>query len=240
MLYLNANEEKVLTFEVDIHGCEEKDLRGAVRFLLYGVEYGFPVEVESKKVTASIPPLTEVVESDIEDGSVLEAKLELYTDRHYFKPWEGEIKVGAPMQIKAELSLDESDKHHPGISTKLLTAETREPAKAIKTSKEPAEDMMAKIISEVVKQLSEKKPPKGSKKKVVTESKEDKKTRLKNSLRNITEADIYKYMEKNGTKNKKIQDIVIADARKKAESGELLKVFKEVVSALKKPKNRRG
>ena len=184
--------------------------------------------------------LTEVVETDIEDGSVIEARLDLHTDRHYFMPWEGEIKVGAPMQIKAQLELSEEDKHHPGIKTKLLTAESHSPPKSKeqKETKLNEEDMMKKIISEVVKQLGKGEVETLKERKVESpkkETKEVKKAKLQESLKNITEEDIYTYMTRAGTKNPRIQEIVLDEARKKAESGDLLKVFKEVVKALKKP-----
>jgi hypothetical protein len=118
MLYLNANEEKRLVFEVEIHGVETKDLHGSVRFLLHGVEYGFPVDIESNKIVSLIPPLTEVIGQDIGHGTVVEARLELYTDRNYFKPWEDKIKLSDPMQIKAKL--EGEDKFGVGIKTKLV------------------------------------------------------------------------------------------------------------------------
>ena len=246
MLYLNANEEKRLTFEVDVHGVESNELHGSVRFHLFGVDYGFVAEIEHKKITAYIPPLTEVVGKEIEDGTVVEARLELYTDVHYFKPWEGEIKLGAPMQVKAELSIPESDKKH--IKTKLLTSENseyrkRETKKNI--SGDDRIDRLEKLVEAMAKQMMSEDKNIGSKKEVIQEvknndipvSKSNKKW-SKKKLKNITEEEIIKFMERAGTKNKTIQEIILNEARANAKSGDKYKVFLEVVKTLRKPKSK--
>lgn len=146
MLYLNANEEKRLVFEVDIHGVESKELHGSVRFILHGVEYGFPAEIDSKKITALVPPLTEVIGKEIEDGTVLTARLDLFTDRHYFRPWEGDIKLGAPMQIKAKL--ESEDKSKVGIRTKLVTPVIAEEKKEKVSESDSIRETVYSILKE--------------------------------------------------------------------------------------------
>jgi hypothetical protein len=229
MLYLKASEEKKLTFEVDIHGVECNDLKGYVRFEIYGAEYGFPAEIERNRITAVIPPLTEIVRKDIEDGTVINARLEMFTDRHYFSPWSGEVKVGAPMDIKATLK---DDIKGPGIKTRLLTSESEDskPKKEIKSKEEKSldSDGVKNLIFEVLNEM------KGSEKKSLVESTKKKTGITKEYLRNITQEGIIKYIEKAGTKNKDIQRIILEQARTAAQSNDNFKILKEVVKIMKK------
>lgn len=224
MLYLKSSEEKKLTFEVDIHGVETTNLKGYVRFELYGAEYGFPAEIERNRITATIPPLTEVVKKDIEDGTVINARLEMFTDKHYFSPWSGEVKVGAPMDIRAKLKEDKT----PGIKTKLVTSEVEE-----KPNKKEEKTVESKDLKSLIKEvLTEMVPTK--KKKVIESSQKQKDIITKEYLRNITEDGIIKYIEKAGTKNKDVQRIILQQARTAAQSTDNFKVLKEVVKIMKK------
>lgn len=201
MLYLSFNEEKTLTFEVDINGVGCEDLNGSVRFIHENVEYGFPVTVGDNKITSTIKPLDKIIDN-IKNGTVLPARLELNTKDYFFSPWQGEIKIQTPVAIEAVLH---EDKEEVGIAIK------------------------AKVVAS----------KRSSSRNIVTERKVNKKEQLKEMLKNLTEKDIYEYMTRAGTKDKKIQEIVLESARKQAESGDLLKVFTEVVKALKKPKRLR-
>lgn len=252
MLYLNASEEKRLTFEVDIQGIESKELQGYVRFMLYGVEYGFPVEIEHKKITAHIPPLIKIVEREIEDGSVINAKLEVFTDKNYFKPWEGEIRVGAPMGVKAKLSDD--PKLNLEVKTKLLTPqEAKEEDVEEKTTKDDIKKVIGEVLKEMMgkkkndsvieenkkEQLVKEKLDKYRSDKIIdTELKSSKKGLTKEDMKNnITEDFIYRYMAKVGSKKKKIQEIIYNKAIQAAGTGEPYEVLKEVVKIFGKKKN---
>ncbi|MBR9682655.1 MAG: hypothetical protein GOV02_03180 [Candidatus Aenigmarchaeota archaeon] len=203
MLYLNPNKEKTLTFEVQLSGASSSEITGYVRFIVEGVEIGFPAIIKEDEIQAVISPLKNFLKNPLKNGTIFEANLELYTEeQEYFNAWKGEIEVKMPVMIEAKLNEEEKVS---GVSVK------------------------AKMVA------PKEKPSQG---KVITETKISKKEQLKTKLRNLTEEDIYNYMARAGTKNKQIQEIVLSEARKKAESGDLLKVFKEVVNALKKPKKR--
>jgi hypothetical protein len=162
--------------------------------------------------------------------------LELFTDRHYFKPWEGEIKVGAPMGIKAQLSGESNNT--PRVTTRLVSRESKE--KQAEDKAVTKEDIQS-MIFDTLKQLtskssnsiineSQKSAPK-PKKKMVSEG-----NWTKEKLMNITEEEIVDYIARKGTRNKMVQEVILNEARAKAGSSENYKVFKEVVKALKKPK----
>lgn len=233
MLYIKANEEKRLAFETDIQGVDCNNLKGYVRFSIYGAEYGFPVEIDNKKITAVIPPLIEIVKRDIEDGSVVEAKLELFTEKHYFSPWSGEVKVGAPMDVRAKLK---EDVKGVGISTKLLT-DSKEELKKVAV-KEPEEKfdknmIIAELLSEIRKELSFARKKKRQETPIITEKKTSNKI-TKESLKNITEDGIRKYISQAGTKNPRIQEIILDQARAAAGSSDNFKVLTEVVKIMKR------
>lgn len=241
MLYIKSNEEKKLVFEIDIHGCNREDLQGFVRFEIYGSEYGFPVEIDDRKITAVIPPLKKVVEHDIEDGTIVEARLDLVTEVHYFMPWSGEVKIGAPMGIKAELK---GEQKGPSVKTKLVHREEKESTteKVVEEDKAVTKEDIQSMIFDTLKTLLGKK--KGALTETITEEKAlapPKKKGVadgwtKEKLLNITEDQIIQYMERRGTKTKMIQEVILNKARAAAGSDDNFKIFKEVVKALKKPK----
>jgi hypothetical protein len=229
MLYINANEEKRMVFEVQINGVDKDQLQGEVKFSINGVQYGFPAIVETNRIETIVPPLSKVVGWDIEDGSIIEARLDLHTDVHFFTPWEGEIKIGAPMQVKAKL--ESENKSKPRIKT---TLRNRQIEPVVEEKREPN---MAEIVSEVLKRLTNKeiKSSKISKKKVTNKlSSGGSKTNLQEIRKLATKENIYKFMEKKGTKNKKIQNIIYEQAVKSVggESDNLL-VLKKVIDIMR-------
>lgn len=263
MLYLKSNEEKKLVFEVDIHGCNTDELQGFVRFEIYGAEYGFPVEVDDRKITAIIPPLKTIVEKDIEDGTVVPARLDMITERHYFMPWEGEVKIGAPMDIKAKIKEEKGSS--PAVSSKLLTSASvrEEKSSAVKASKTKSEGLseddriarLERVVSNLATTIAKDKgliesrkvvrrPKKGvAKEEVITEQPKQRPINeagwSKEKLKNITEAQIYQYMHRAGTKNQTIQEIVYNNAvAAAAEAGDTSNygVLKQVIKMLKKGK----
>jgi len=259
MLYIKADEPRTLTFEVDIRGVGQGELKGYVRLNINDAEHGFPVSIDDGMITADIPPLTEVVRlKTIEDGDVIEAKLELMTDQHIFTPWEGEVKISVPMGIKAKLSNESMKPVNDGgpmvakvVETKEDKAASKEKISEFDTSEETMlkdnqkkykKELMA-MVADTVKQMGL--VPSGSAPetlmeddKLVKEVKKQKKLNekdlLKKKIKNITEDQIYKYMEKAGTKNRKIQELIYEQSVAAAGSGEPFKVLKQVVKILKK------
>jgi len=119
MLYLDINEEKTLTFEVEINGVGCEDIRGSVRFIYDNVEYGFPVKIESNKITSVIKPLKELCPS-VKNGSIIAARLELNTEQNFFIPWEGEIKIQAPISVEAKLTEEDSNEKSLTIKANII------------------------------------------------------------------------------------------------------------------------
>ena len=262
MLYLKADEPRTLTFEVDIRGVGQGELKGYVRLNINDAEHGFPVSIDDGVITADIPPLTEVVRlKTIEDGDVIEAKLELMTDQHIFTPWAGEVKISVPMGIKAKLSNESMKPVNDGGAMVAKVVETKED-KAVSKEKlaefDTSEETMLKdnqkkykkelmsMVADTIKQMGlvpagsapEALMEGGTKGKLLKEVKKQKKINekdlLKKKLRNITKEQIYSYMDKAGTSNPKIQELVYDQSVAAAGSGEPFKVLQQVVKILKK------
>jgi hypothetical protein len=280
MLYLKADEPRTLTFEVDIRGVGKSELKGYVRLFINDAEHGFPVSIDDGIITADIPPLTEIIRlKTMEDGDVIEAKLDLMTDQHIFTPWQGEVKVSVPMGIKAKLSNETLRPVNSGSSMVAKVVETKQDKEATKKTKKVVqefdtseekmlkvtqekykEDLMA-MVADTIKQMGlvpgeskqeslmeknsgrttkkedgtkERKTPDKILEEVQRQSKLNERDLLIKKLKNITEEQIYKYMEKAGTKNPKIQTLVYEQAVAAAQSGEPFKVLQQVVKILKK------
>jgi len=265
MLYIKADEPRTLTFEVDIRGVGQGELKGYVRLFINDAEHGFPVSIDDGVITADIPPLTEIIRlKTMDDGDVIEAKLDLMTEQHIFTPWEGEVKVSVPMGIKAKLSNETMKPVQTGMVAKVV--ETKEDKAASKEETEAVnEDLrdiktdddlptnykkdLAELVKATIQQMglvpAESSPEPLMEKKedepeIVKEAKTQKKLNekdmIKKKLKNINEEGIYKYMEKAGTGNRKIQELVYEQAVAAAGSGEPFEVLKQVVKILKKRK----
>jgi len=263
MLYIKADEPRTLTFEVDIRGVGQGELKGYVRLFINDAEHGFPVSIDDGMITADIPPLTEVIRlKTMDDGDVIEAKLELMTDQHIFTPWAGEIKVSVPMGIKAKLSNESMKPVNAGAPVIAKVVETEEDKAVDKeklsefdTSEETMlkdnqekykEDLMS-MVADTIKQmglvpadsapesLMEDGGTKGDlPKEIAKEQKENTKDLAMKKLKNITREGVYKYMHNAGTKNDKIKELVYEQSVAAAGSGEPFKVLKQVVKILKK------
>jgi len=201
MLYLDINEEKTLTFEVEINGVGCDEMCGSVRFQYEDMEYGFPVVIDESKITTVIKPLNKLFPT-MKNGTVFEARLDLSTETYYFSPWQDEITVQAPVSVEAKLSGSPGGKK-VGVKATVISEE-----KVTKTSSPP--------------------------KKVIKEDKSDKWSKEK--LKNITTQQIFEFMERAGTKNKKIQKVIFESAQANAKSADNYTIFTNVVKALKKPK----
>ena len=207
MLYLNPNKEKVLTFEVELSGADASEITGFVRFIVEGIEIGFPAHVSNGEIKAIITPLKNFLKKPLKNGTVFEAQLQLFTeDDEYFSPWKGEIEVKMPVTVEARLTDEKVGGRKFGAKLKTVRED-----KGVSPSKN-------KVIKEI-------KEEKGS-------------IWTKESLKSITEEQIFEFMERAGTKNPRIQKIVFENAQAQAKSSDNLAILKEVVKALKKPKGR--
>jgi len=206
MLYLNPNKEKMLTFEVELSGATATEITGYVRFVVEGVEIGFPAEVGTGEIRAVISPLKNFLKKPLKNGSVFEAQLDLYTeDQEYFSPWKGEIEVKMPIRIEAKLSEDDNR-----ITSKF--------GAKVKTIKESGSTRKRESINEY--------------KRVAR----PKKRITKDMMENMTEEQVFKIMERLGTTTPKVKEILYEQASSQSKTGKPADVLKEIIKIMGKKK----
>ena len=132
MLILDINLEKTLAFDIEINGVVSEEMSGSVRFIYEGIEYGFPASIEEGKITSVIKPLKQIF-PNIKNGTVVNAKLELNTETYYFVPWEGNIKIQAPVSVEAKIIEDGGGVRRPSVTVKAKSINERK--KVVKENK---------------------------------------------------------------------------------------------------------
>lgn len=284
MLRLSANEEKELTFEVQIDGVSDFDkVESFFRIVLEGIEYGFPCKVTKESITVSVPPLNKVMAKRIREGEEVDIKLEVVVDGLNLIPWRDRAKLSNPLVIEAKIK-DDKFTAKPKFATTLVSEGGQKQKVIVKEQEvEPKEEISENFIDQIVSKLhnllkpekvkeqdeippmkdedkeeKEGKPTSERKEKIVNkkdvenllnetinnfklnETRKPKKNKksltLQEFKKNLTEDDIYKYMERAGTKNPKIQKIVYEQALEVSKSAEPIEILKHVINIMKKKK----
>lgn len=155
MLRLNVNEEKRLTFEVQIGGVNYDNVTSTFKIVLNEVEYGFPAKVGRETITVDLPPLSKIIGAKISEGDEAEVRLELVADGHYLTPWQDSARLSNPLVIEAKIK-DDSFKPNPSLKTKLVVTEDGARQKTVVEEKTPAEESEDDLTERIVSRLSEK------------------------------------------------------------------------------------
>lgn len=122
MLRLNVNEEKKLTFEVQIGGVTYDSLVSKFKIILGEIEYGFPAKVGRETITVDLPPLKKIIGAKINEGDEAEVKLELIADGRYLTPWQDSARLSNPLVVEAKIK-DDAFQEKPALKTKLIVSE---------------------------------------------------------------------------------------------------------------------
>lgn len=109
-LKLNANETKILEFNMAVRGTNYRMINSSMRIRIGKVEYAFPAKVDEKSLTVEIPPLEEFYKGDAASLSELKARLEVIAGDTYIIPWEGTFDVETPVSITTEIKSEKSEK----------------------------------------------------------------------------------------------------------------------------------
>jgi hypothetical protein len=266
MLKLNVNQEKQLTFEVQIGGVQSDQVSSHLRIEIDEVEYGFPAEVGREAITVNLPPLRSVTARKLKEGEEVQVKLEIIADGNYLTPWQDTFRLSNPLVIEAKI-VDDEFNPAPAFKTKLVQegkfGEQKQGVRLEKVEKEEEEPKQVPVMEhdedalteKIVNKLAEKlsgsvireqdekdTPPKPGKEEgkdepeeKVKESKITKKL-SKADLLNMTEEDVYSYMERAGTKNRQIQEIIYNQAEAAARSSKPIDVLRQVVKIIKTEK----
>jgi len=205
MLKLQQNKPKKLTFEIEVGGIQHEDLNGFFRFSIDGIEYGFPLDINKEKMSVELPPLNSIISRQIQEHESIDARVDITGNGYYITPWKDNLKVSNPLSIQSKLIEEET----PEVQV-TITEEEEKPTPLRKQKP---------VIKE---SKTQEKPKKPVKEKVDL-------TKFK-----ITKEQIYEYMEKNGTQNPTVQEIVYNQAVQSAGSPDLVKIFTEIVKQYKR------
>ena len=123
MIKLNVQRSKTIKFGVEVAGVEMRDLKGAVRIMHEGVEYGFPIKIMDENIVVEIPALEKVIISELKHNQAIEAKLEIIADEIYSTPWADTIRVERPIKVEATIKEESktiSEKKKPNIKAMII------------------------------------------------------------------------------------------------------------------------
>lgn len=251
MLKLNVNQEKQLTFEVQIGGVQTEQVSSYLRIEIDDIEYGFPAEVGREAISVHLPPLRTVTARKLKEGEEVQVKLEIIADGNYLTPWQDTFRLSNPLVIEAKI-IDDDFNPAPAFKTKLVTegkhGEQKQGVRLEKVEEEvPSktalyehdEDALTeKIVNKLAEKLSGKIPKDEVKdndeeEEVVEKPKPQRESLSSSDVLNIDEKGVYAYMDRAGTKNPQVQKIIYEQAEAAAQSSRPVLVLKQVVKILK-------
>ena len=131
MINLNVQRSKQIKFGIEISGVQLNDIKGAVRLMHEGIEYGFPIKIFDGKILVEIPPLENVIISELRDRERIGAKLEVIAGDIYLTPWEDDIVIEKPIKVEATIQEEEVviEKIKPDIKAMVLSELELKPQK---------------------------------------------------------------------------------------------------------------
>jgi hypothetical protein len=170
MLKLNVNQEKQLTFEVQIGGVQSDQVKSHLRIEIDDVEYGFPAQVGNESISVNLPPLRTVTARKLKEGEEVQVKLEIIADDNYLTPWQDTFRLSNPLVVEAKI-VDDEFTTAPAFKTKLVSTkgnageqsqgvmieqvESEAPVETPKTILEQDEDALTeKIVNKLAEKLN--------------------------------------------------------------------------------------
>jgi hypothetical protein len=148
MLKINGNQDKEITFEVEIGGVAIDSISSKFRIVLDDIEYGFPAKVSEQSIIVELPALRKVLHRKLKEGESVQARLDLMSDGNVISPWNDDLQV-SELVVSEALLLDEE------------TGDARAKAKYLKERAERVstrvDDSDLPIDERIRKKLAEKK-----------------------------------------------------------------------------------
>lgn len=191
MLKINVNQEKQLTFEVQIGGVNHDQVSSQFKISIGEIAYTFPARVGKDEIVVDLPPLHKVIGSKIKEGDEADITLEIIADGHLLTPWKDKAILSNPLVIEATIK-DGDFVANPAFQANLVVKDNG--AKQITTveHKKPelnsvvSEDIM---IDNIVKKLSSKLESMISSREKLSEKEENMKKELKDEVKKEEEID---------------------------------------------------
>lgn len=220
MLDINVKDHRELSFEMELSGISSDKLEGRLRLIVDNIEYGIPAKIREQEIIINIPPLKKLIQRPLDEGETLAARLDVFGDGHYLKPWQGEFRVSNPVMVEAKIKEDQ-----PEIRVAVSESEKKPKKKITKPISESRTIKKTKTIKE------EKTPRPPKKKNVLFENKEEFKKKL-------TKDHVMSWINKNATKNEQIQEMLYEQAAAQAGSSKPYKILIALTEVIKSYKYR--
>lgn len=93
MLKINSNQDKEITFEVEIGGVTIDSITSKFRITLDDIEYGFPAKVLENAIIVELPALRKVLHRRPKEGDLIQARLDLISDGNVVSPWSDSLEL---------------------------------------------------------------------------------------------------------------------------------------------------
>jgi len=104
MINININEKKNIEFDVSISGTDMSNIKGSLRFIKNGIEYGIPITISENSLQVDIPKLSTFVKSELLEGEKIKARLDLIVNGDtYIVPWEDELVIEKPIVVETKI-----------------------------------------------------------------------------------------------------------------------------------------
>lgn len=103
MIELNVNESTKLDFDLSIAGAAEQDIQGRFFLNMNEMSIVFPAKIDNGTITIKIPQLDNYIKNGLSED-LYDAKLEILADETTLIPWEGQIKVNRPVEVKVKMT----------------------------------------------------------------------------------------------------------------------------------------
>lgn len=221
---IDIHKSKLIMFDLDFQGLEPQNLESKFTIDINGIQYGFPAVINDRQVEVQIPCLEQVVCNSKNLEGYIAAKLEMFSENHYYKPWDGKVKIDKPKTVKAKIS------------------KIKQPTvKKINTEDEEMGEQQEIIVDDPEPE-NEVNLPEPEKKKKEKKGESDLSEKVKNNylekLKSIDMDGIRNYMSKAGTKTESVQNIILEQAENICKDPEnKFELLRSVVKVMKKIKS---
>jgi hypothetical protein len=230
---VDLHRGKLVTFNIEVEGLNYNDISGKFRVMIDDIEFGFPTTFKKDhEIEVVIPSLYEFIDINKRKIKTLTAKLEIFTDCHYFIPWEGKLKLTEKASVKVKLNKSTTTK--PKVKTEMKDQEVKEEMEIIVDDPEEEVELPDPKETKKTSKTESVKSSLSSKSVLLDESS---KSDYLDMLKNIDEKGIRSYMKRSGTTNERVQNVILEQADNICKnSDDKFELLKSVIKVMKKIK----
>lgn len=142
MIEFNVNESTKLDFDISIAGVEERDIQARFFLNMNEMSIVFPAKIDNGVITFNIPQLDNV-KNGLNEGDLYDAKIEVLADETILTPWEGQVKIKRPMEVKIKMT-----EMRKAIDNLKLDIKIKNPKLKVKKIEEKVEEKVEEVIKE--------------------------------------------------------------------------------------------